>query len=134
MSITTEEVRTTSRTGGQKGTKPQRYDLLPKAALDQIAEVYAFGAAGKYADHNWRKRYEWSKSYAALMRHVTAFWDGEDYDPESGLSHLAHAGFHLNAMLTWVKDPAAQEFDDRYKPEPDNSLAALYKAHYALKS
>ena len=34
------EVRTTSATGGQKGVKPQRYDLLPKPALDAIAEVF----------------------------------------------------------------------------------------------
>lgn len=109
------EVRTTSRTGGQKGVKPQRYDLLPKAALDMAAEVYAFGAT-KYADHNWRKRYEWSKSYAAAMRHLTAFWDGETFDEESGLPHLGHAMFHLFALATWLhEDGEDSEFDDRFK-------------------
>lgn len=111
-----DEVRTTSSTGGQKGVKAQRYDLLPKPGLDAIAEVYAFGAE-KYADHNWRKGYEWGKSYAALMRHMTAFWEGETNDPESGLPHVAHAGFHVLTLLTWMAEQGeGGEFDDRYKP------------------
>ena len=110
------EVRTTSSTGGQKGVKPQRYDLLPREALDAIAEVYAFGAE-KYDAHNWRKGYEWSKSYAAAMRHMTAHWSGETNDPESGLPHLAHAGCHITFMLTWLSEQGTGgEFDDRYQP------------------
>lgn len=110
------EVRTTSSTGGEKGVKPQRYDLLPKAGLDAIAEVFAFGAE-KYASHNWRRGYEWSKSYSALMRHMTAHWDGETLDPESGLPHLAHAGCHVMFMLTWLSEQGeGGEFDDRYRP------------------
>lgn len=112
------EVRTTSSTGGEKGMKPERYDLLPKEALDSMARVYAFGAE-KYADHNWRKRYEWSKSFAAAMRHMWAFWNGETYDEESGLPHLAHAAFHLNAMMTWLeRDGEGSEFDDRWINSP----------------
>lgn len=109
------EKRTTSSTGGQKGVKPQRYDLLPKAFMDAVAEVMAFGAE-KYDAHNWRKGYEWSKSYAAAMRHMTAHWDGETFDAESGLPHLAHAGCHLLFMLTWLaEDGEGSQFDDRYR-------------------
>lgn len=110
------ETRTTSATGGQKGVKEQRHDLLPRTALDAISEVYAFGAI-KYADHNWRRGYEWSKSYAALQRHLTAWWDGESLDPESGLSHLGHAGFHVFALLTWLAEQGEgveNAFDDRW--------------------
>lgn len=110
------EKRTTSITGGEKGVKAQRYDLLPKAALDAIGEVMAFGAE-KYDSHNWRKGYEWSKSYAALMRHMTAHWDGETFDEESGLPHLAHAGCHITFMLTWLDEQGeGGQFDDRYRP------------------
>lgn len=113
---TVAEVRTVSSTGGEKGVKPQRHDLMPREALDAVAEVYAFGAE-KYADHNWRKGYEWGKSYAALQRHMLAFWAGETYDEESGLPHLAHAAFHLNALLTWlIQDGEGGQFDDRYQP------------------
>ena len=85
-----------------------------KEAVDAIAEVYDFGAT-KYSDHNWRKGYEWSKSYAAAMRHMTSFWNGETLDPESGLPHVAHAGFHVFALLTWLSEGEGGEFDDRYK-------------------
>lgn len=108
------EIRTTSSTGGEKGVKAQRYDLMPKAGLDAIAEVFAFGAE-KYASHNWRRGYEWSKSYSALMRHMTAHWDGETHDPESGLPHLAHAGCHVMFMLTWLAEQGeGGQFDDRF--------------------
>ena len=105
------EVRTTSATGGEKGVKPERYDLIPKLPLDVVARIMGYGAE-KYADHNYRKGYEWSKSYAALMRHLTAFWDGEDLDPESGLPHLGHAMFHCMALLIFAEEHP--EYDDRY--------------------
>lgn len=104
------EVRTTSATGGQKGVKPQRYDLLPKDALDAISEVFAFGAE-KYDSHNWRKGYEWSKSYAALMRHATQFWGGEDNDAETGLPHMTSVAFHAMALLEFME--THRDFDDR---------------------
>lgn len=73
------EVRTTSSTGGQKGTKDERFDLIPTGPLAELARHYGAGAK-KYEDHQWRKGYEWSKSYAAIQRHLNAFWGGEDYD------------------------------------------------------
>ena len=113
------EVRTTSSTGGEKGVKPEAYALIPWEAMDEIARVYAFGAE-KYAAHNWRKGYEWSKSFSSLCRHIFAWWRGEDLDPESGLSHLGHAGFHVLGLLTWCLDRKRYgEFDDRYRPNPD---------------
>jgi hypothetical protein len=110
------EIRTTSSTGGEKGVKPEDYALIPWGAMDEIARVYAFGAQ-KYAAHNWRKGYEWGKSFSALCRHIFAFWKGEDRDPESGLSHLAHAGFHVLSLLTfWLERDTYGEHDDRYTP------------------
>jgi hypothetical protein len=113
---TTEEVRIVDReTGGEKGMKPVRNSLIPVKALNVIARVYHYGAS-KYAAHNWRKGYDWSLSYDACRRHLDAFWDGEDLDPESGLPHLAHAGFHVLTMLTFMLDPRYSSKDDRYKP------------------
>lgn len=111
MVPTTGEVRVVNaETGGMKGRKPQRYELIPWNAVGAIAEVYAFGAQ-KYDDHNWRKGYDWSLSFGALLRHLTAFWEGEDLDPESGLPHLAHAGFHVLSLLTFMRE--RPELDDR---------------------
>lgn len=110
----TEEVRSVSSTGGAKGTKLARYDLIPVGPLRQVAEHYGKGAA-KYADHNWRRGYEWSKSYAALMRHATQFWSGEDVDEETGSHHMAAVAFHALALLEYAE--THPDFDDRYEAQ-----------------
>jgi hypothetical protein len=104
------EKKTVSSTGGEKGVKPERMDQIPPDALMKIAEVFGYGA-DKYSDYNWAKGYEWSKSFAAMQRHLWAFWGGEDLDPESGLPHLAHAGTHIMFLLRF-QDQFPQ-FDDR---------------------
>jgi hypothetical protein len=106
-----EEVRTTSSTGGQKGVKSARYDLIPTGALRQLAEHYGRGAE-KYDDNQWRKGYEWSKSYAALQRHATEFWSGEDFDEETGSNHLAAVAWHALTLLTFYDEHP--DFDDRF--------------------
>jgi len=106
------EVRTTSSTGGEKGTKPERFDLIPVEAMSLVAQLYGKGAE-KYAAHNWRKGYEWSKSYAALQRHANAFWSGEDLDPEMQLPHMASVVFHALTLITFMSEQPG--FDDRFK-------------------
>lgn len=75
------ETRVTAASGAQKGTKDARYDLIPIPALDYLARLYGFGAK-KYADHNWRLGYDWSKSYAAAQRHMNQFWAGKILIPK----------------------------------------------------
>lgn len=81
------------------GGKP-RMDLLLSGcpqAITQVAEILTFGAQ-KYAAHSWQTVPQGSERYlAALLRHLTAHAGGEDKDPESGMSHLAHAA--CNAMF-----------------------------------
>lgn len=105
------EVRTTSSTGGQKGVKQARFDLIPPEALALVAEHYGRGAE-KYEVHNWRRGFEWSKSYAALQRHAHAFWAGEDLDPETESPHLAAVVFHALTLLTFMQEQ--RSFDDRF--------------------
>jgi hypothetical protein len=88
-------------------------NLLSTEAMNQTAAVLAFGAQ-KYAEHNWRAGFAWSRPLAAAMRHITAFNDGEDRDPESGLSHLAHAACCIMFLLEFEK--THPHLDDRYKP------------------
>jgi hypothetical protein len=96
--------------------------LLSTEAINQTAAVLAFGAQ-KYAEHNWRKGFVWSRPLSAAMRHITAFNDGEDKDPESGLSHLAHAACCIMFLLEFEK--TSKHLDDRYKPEvPQASQSA----------
>jgi len=116
------EVRTTSSTGGEKGVKPERYDLIPVEAMAKVAQLYGFGAK-KYAEHNWRKGYEWSKSYAALQRHSNEFWKGVDLDPETGLPHLAAVVFHSLTLMTFMDE--FPQFDNRFIGPLRQSDAAL---------
>lgn len=137
------ETRTTSSTGGQKGVKLARFDLIPAGPLKELAEHYGRGAR-KYANHQWRQGYEWSKSIAALARHFNDFMAGYDYDVCSndpdGCRHtdmdgnpfdtgepdtcFNHTGSHHMAAVAWhsfllleFKD-THKAFDDRYGQEP----------------
>jgi hypothetical protein len=94
------EIRVTSDTGGEKGRKQERMDLIPPEPLWELARVYGFGAT-KYDDHNYLKGYDYSLSFGALLRHVTQWMNGEDNDPESGLHHLAHAAWHCFALMMY---------------------------------
>ena len=80
-----------------------RWTLLPWRQVEQIVEILTFGAI-KYADNNWQK-VENSKTryFDALQRHLIAWFEGEKTDPESGKSHLAHAGCNL-LFLMWFDD------------------------------
>lgn len=88
-------------------------NLLSREALEQTAMVMAFGKE-KYAAHNWRGGFAWSRPLSAAMRHIMAFNDGEDKDPESGLSHLAHAACCIMFLLEFEK--THKHLDDRFKP------------------
>lgn len=109
----TETIVTDPVTGGSKGSKPVRLDLLPAGALQEVGRVYGYGA-NKYAPHNWRRGYAWSLSLAAMHRHIMAFQGGQDNDPESGYHHLAHAVFHALTLMTFGEE--RPELDDRYPP------------------
>lgn len=66
-----------------------RMDLLPPDVLEALAQILTEGAV-KYGAYNWSKGMAWSRPYAALLRHLIAWWSGQDTDPESGHSHLWH--------------------------------------------
>lgn len=107
----TEETRTVDpETGGEKGAKLARFSLIPWDALHALAEHYGIGAR-KYADRNWERGYRWSLSFDALQRHLTAWWLGEDDDPESGDSHLIAVAWHALALWWWQRH--SKGTDDR---------------------
>jgi hypothetical protein len=124
----TKETRTTSSTGGQKGVKQARYDLIPWDEIDQLAQLYGYGAT-KYEDRNWEKGYEFSKSYAALLRHLTAWWNGEDVDPEHQLSHMTSVIFHALALMYFLE--RHPQFDDRPKPALEEIQHGVYQPRWA---
>lgn len=86
--------------------------LLSHDALLDVARVLDFGKA-KYDADNWRKGMEWRRLISAAMRHLGAFNNGEDLDPESGLPHLAHAACCI--MFLQEYQIRGVGTDDRYK-------------------
>lgn len=143
LSAAKREIRTTSSTGGEKGVKLAKFNLIPQGPLWELAEHFGKGA-NKYAEHQWRQGYEWSKSFDAISRHNNEFWSGKDYDvcsnnPE-GCQHVDkdgnpfdsgvpdtcynHTGSHHMVAVAWHSFVLLEfrnthpEHDDRYKVDP----------------
>lgn len=84
-----ERQRQTS--GGVKDNKSKsRVDLIPSKPLIGAGMVLGYGAR-KYKPNNWRLGLAWSDTIASAMRHLLAFMDGEDIDPENSLPHIDEA-------------------------------------------
>lgn len=77
-----------------------RFELLPGDVLYAIGTILTFGAV-KYAARNWELGMDWSRCFGALQRHLWSWWQGEDKDPESGHSHLWHAGCMLVFLIAY---------------------------------
>lgn len=85
--------------GGTKhDTGKPDLSLVPLVAIEQIAKALMYGEK-KYGRYNYLKGFDSNRLIAASLRHVTAWNSGEDNDPESGLSHLAHALAGLSMLL-----------------------------------
>jgi hypothetical protein len=89
-------------TGRKDDSSKIRMDLLPFDSLEEISKVLTFGAK-KYAPNNWKfvenpvERYE-----AAMLRHISAYKQGELLDSETGLPHLAHAACCLMFLISFT--------------------------------
>lgn len=86
------------------------FTYLSYEFLEEIAKAREFGAK-KYSRNNWKKGFKVTRSLAACLRHIFAFLSGQTNDPESGLSHLAHAGCCLEHAIYDMK--VHPENDDR---------------------
>lgn len=87
-----------------EGAKKPQLHLIPPSAMLAEARVFELGAR-KYGAYNWRENSVAATVYqSAALRHLLAWFDGEDIDKESGESHLAHAracmGILLDADIT----------------------------------
>ncbi len=77
-----------------------RMELIPPELLEAVGTILTFGAK-KYDDRNWEKGMNWSRVYGALLRHLNAWASREDTDPETGKSHLWHAGCCIAFLITY---------------------------------
>lgn len=84
------------------------------ACLAILVGHVMFLGAKKYGAFNWRKTGVRSSTYInAIQRHLDAWKEGQDVDPETQVSHLAHiaasCGVLLDAQISKVLN------DDRVK-------------------
>lgn len=85
--------------------------VIPRNVLGELGLAMLEGAR-KYGRHNYRAAGVKASVYfdAVSARHLDAWWEGEDIDPDSGLSHITKAIAGLvvlrDSMLrgNWVDD------------------------------
>jgi hypothetical protein len=84
---------------GAAGAVKVPLGLVPPYAMEQTAWVHKLGA-DKYGPWNWRETGVCASTYVnAILRHLNAWRDGEDLDPESGITHLAHIACSANILM-----------------------------------
>ncbi len=89
---------TTGKGGGLRFNKGKlRYDLVEPRAFEDFVQVLTDGSI-KYFDRNWENGLSWTSVIASLKRHIAAIEKGEDYDPESGRLHIAHAACNVHFL------------------------------------
>lgn len=113
-------------------TKPPM-GFVPPVALLQLGVVMRLGAE-KYGPFNWHANpVEARTYYDAAMRHLMSWYGGEETDPESGASHLAH----VMACCSILLDAATSgKLRDNRPPmaSPAKAIAELTQSRGAPKN
>lgn len=128
-----------------KATNPKDAIGISKAPMSTVSAavlaevgVAMLEGASKYGRHNYRATgVRSSVYYDAAMRHLMSWWEGEDTDSDSGMSHITKAITSLvvlrdamiQDMCTDDRPPRSAEFYARL-----NTLAAEVRARHADKS
>lgn len=93
--------------------------VIPGPVMQELGLALMEGAR-KYGRHNYRVAgVRGSVYYDATMRHLIAWWEGQDTDPDSGLSHITKAIASLvvlrdamiNDMVTDDRPPRVKGID-----------------------
>ena len=89
-------------------TNKLRYDLLPFAALDDVARNFTHGL--KYGERNWEKATpdDIKRLQAALYRHASKAMQGERMDEDSGVLHWSAVATNA-LMLAWHEMQGTKE-------------------------
>lgn len=96
-----------------------QWSLVHYPSLEPMVKVLEFGAE-KYDRHNWKKGLEVTKICESMLRHIYAFLDGENNDPESNISHIGH--IQANAMFLAYMVDKHPNLDDRGVKEVVNCV------------
>lgn len=88
--------------------------LIPSVAEEAMARAMMYGT-NKYGRYNYCSGHEAGKLIASAKRHLAAWYNGEENDKESGVSHLGHAMCNIAMLLRQIELGTMK--DDRYSPE-----------------
>lgn len=88
--------------GARYNDNKPNFSLIPLETLVDEIRVWEYGAK-KYAEWNWVKGMDWTIPFSCAMRHLSAWQAGEDLDPETGISHIAHAMCNLRMLTLYTK-------------------------------
>ena len=88
--------------------------LIPSVAEEAMARAMMYGT-NKYGRYNYCNGHEAGKLIASAKRHLSAWYNGEENDKESGVSHLGHAMCNIAMLLRQIELGTMK--DDRYLPE-----------------
>lgn len=75
-----------------------RIGLVPPELMVEVAKVLTFGAE-KYEENNWKKGLSDENCLSSCLRHICKYMAGEEFDNESGISHLSHAACNLAFLI-----------------------------------
>lgn len=96
------------------GSKKIPLEVVPPSAIHALAEAFSNGAK-RYGAYNWREKHVSSSVYyGAALRHLTAWWDGEDVAEDSGYNHLHHA---LACIAILVDGKSVGKLNDNRPPK-----------------
>lgn len=102
------EINTQNIAAKFSAQKP-RLDLIEPQFLNEIGRVLAYGAK-KYAEDSWKNvPGGLTAYYAACLRHLAAWADGEENDKESTLPHLAHAATNIMFLMYFARNKKQEE-------------------------
>ncbi len=115
------EERSITNPKDRVGSRKPALALVPSSANILESIVLSLGAEKYGGAFNWRTHPIRGSIYvSAAMRHLAQWLDGQDDDPESGVSHLAHARACLGILLDAIA--TGNVVDDR---PPAGAAAAL---------
>jgi len=91
-----------------------KLSLVPKSALWGCGEALTYGQT-KHGKYSFKEDgFPLTVMADKVLRHMSQFLDGEDFDKESKIHHLHHAIADLAIMID-IKDHHPHQ-DDRFKP------------------